>query len=268
MRKEKDIPFGTGTSPPILINASNLFNRMKKSKNLLSILLLGASFSLLLNPFSSKAQERQYTISVLTEKYQTESVDTNFLPSSWRSTEFTGERIDLPFDFPMLDTSFRSLRYEYTGRLVFDGQHNYWIDLFTLANFEEASLSNNGKSAAGYRLPTKEDPAFLIQLQNIRFSSHPEQSIDFQLRLYPDGKLSFHHSLQDGNEAVFKQQLGPYSGIFNASSFSPPTYNYIQTLLHSSPLKDTLLHGESNVLRYKLQYNLKDGNKILFSPIQ
>jgi hypothetical protein len=240
---------------------------MKKSKHFRNSLLIVSYCLFLVAPHSGTAQEKDYAITMLTENFELEQIDSNFLSPSWRSTEFTGEGIELPFAFPLLDSNFHSLRYEYTGRLVFDAQHHYWIDLFTLANFEEASLSNNGKSIAGYRLPTKEDPAFLIQLQNVRFSSHTDVSIDFQIRLYPDGRLSFHHSLQEGNEAVFKQQLGPYTGIFKARTFSPPTYDYIQTLLYSSPLKDTVLQGESNVLQYKLKYTLKDGNKILFTPV-
>lgn len=166
------------------------------------------------------------------------------------------EEIPLGFSFPFLDTSFNSVFLEASGRLVFDADHHYWVDLNTIGWLRAAPDLDSSRVEV-YRETTFDGKKLLlIQFSNARYVQDVDKRISFQLAIREgDSAISFHMGPRD-NINPGDISLGPYLAYAHLTNLN--TLNIANGRFWTSSngiLKDTIIRNSSsfNFLTYQLE---------------
>lgn len=202
-----------------------------------------------------EAQNQKYHVGIASKPYQSVPDGNSFYEFDWKSSEFAGERLPIGFEFPFLDSSFSTVKIEYSGRLIFDQSHCYFADPYVLVNWESASSDKDFPTDATYQnIRDSDKEKFLIQISNVRFSSNPDSMIDFQITLQSDGCITFHGSPHQANRSLFTKGLGPFIGVYHIESFEPVLFNYGQNVISSQNDSVKIFKGEAKFLTFESDF--------------
>jgi len=187
----------------------------------------------------------QYRLEIDTLNYQSRSGGTLLFPASnW--DPFQTAQINLGFNFPFMDTVVSSVKLEASGRLVFDAQHHYWLDLNTIAWLRAAP----GLSSSPVRLIRESfadgSQKVILQFENARFDHNPSKVINFQIWINEqDASLSFHMGPHDSID-VQNLSMGPFLAYSKLESLNPLKFEQYHCWYGSlGQLKDTLVENRS-----------------------
>lgn len=134
--------------------------------------------------------------------------------------------VPIGFSFDYMGTSFTSVDFEASGRLIFDATHYYFADMFTASGLEDKG-SGSSLSPLSYELSGSGGNQILkIEVNNATYQSDPGSTVNFQLWLYESSsRLELHMGPTTVNGAnAFPS--GAFSGVFHVTSWSPLTYGY------------------------------------------
>jgi len=145
--------------------------------------------------------------------------------SSWGG--YMPYTINLGFPFTFMDTTVTAVTLEATGRLVFDVNHNYWLDMTTVANFQSKAAPDYSPITIHRKSLADQSQVLIIQYKEAVYQQDTSLSINFQLRLYQrDNAIEMHMGPRDdvqGSNAIF---LGPYLGYYHSPNPSQANFTY------------------------------------------
>lgn len=215
---------------------------------------------------ASFCQVDEYNVQIENVPFDTTASGETFLPKSWSG--FNGVKKSLPFSFPFLDSTFNSVRYECTGRLIFDDNHHYYVDLFTMVSLEDAIISRHGNSTSKFTIDTlSEVKSVTFQVLNARLSANTKKSIDFQIQLFEDGSISYQAHFKEAFDIRYDLYYGPFTGVYRVKTFQPLTFFEGRNWLNIPNTQDTIFKGiVPDYLDYKLNSFIKSNDKIVMSP--
>ena len=146
----------------------------------------------------------------------------------WGGTQSFSVPIDFPFEF--MDTVFTNVILESTGRLIFDGNHFYFIDMLSTLGLSDKG-STNSVSPLSYKIDGAPGERILkIEIRNARHLNDPNANINFQIWLYEkEGTIELHVGANNVLSSINFQ-----SGIYQLISFVPTDYSYA-LVLNGSP---------------------------------
>jgi hypothetical protein len=139
--------------------------------------------------------------------------------------------VPIGFSFDYMDASFTSFDFEATGRIIFDANHYYFADLFTVSGLQD-------KGTSGSQI-------FKLEVSNATFAGDLTATIDFQIWLYEsDGRLELHMGPNTINDAGAAFTSGPFCGVNHITNWTPATYGYGLAIYDDlANLKDTTFSG-------------------------
>ena len=181
---------------------------------------------------------------------------------------FQAHPIPIGFSFSYMDSSFTSVSLEATGRLIFDDNHYYYADMFVVLGMQDKG-SSHSLSPLSYQVSGDiGDQILKIEINNATYKKDLSSTINYQIRLYEsNGTLELHmgpNNISNPEAAFIK---GPFSGVFNVTSFSPITFAYGYALLGetSSPTDTSFVGSEIDDAGFTLDSAPLDGVVYSFS---
>lgn len=140
---------------------------------------------------------------------------------------FQSFAIPMGFDFQFMDSTFTSVSLEATGRVIFDEKHFYYADMFVVAGMQDKGTMNS-LSPLSYQLSGDQgDQILKIEINNATYKKDLSSTINFQIWLYENnGTIELHMGPNSITNPEAALALGPFSGVFNVTSFSPTTFGY------------------------------------------
>ena len=135
--------------------------------------------------------------------------------------------IPIGFNFHYMDSTFTSVSLEATGRVIFDEKHFYYADMFVVAGMQDKGTMNS-LSPLSYQLSGDQgDQILKIEINNATYKKDLSSTINFQIWLYENnGTIELHMGPNSITNPEAALALGPFSGVFNVTSFSPTTFGY------------------------------------------
>ncbi len=180
----------------------------------------------------------------------------------------TYPNIPLGFSFPFMDSSFSSIDYEVTGRVIFDNNHYYFADLFTCQGLKDKGTASTVSPISYQTIGNSPNKIFKLQIKNASLASSSMANINFQIWIHENGDIALHMGPNSGvGQAGAFSSGGPYSGVFQVTSWSPLRYKY-GTVIYQNPSnpKDSIFNNSPiNVSAYELDYAPIDGTIYTFS---
>lgn len=194
-------------------------------KSILLLIILSFGHKAVAQPYEFEIDQREFT-------YLKDSISIN-------NGELWGgiKSFNIPFDFPFefMDTTFNQVILESTGRLVFDSDHFYFIDMLS-----SLGLSDKGQSISESPLSYTIDGNIGSRILKIEFrnATHIDDNgatINFQIWLYEnEGRIELVVGPNDVRASINFQ-----SGIYKLNSFIPTDYAY-GLVLSGSPAMPTI----------------------------
>lgn len=140
---------------------------------------------------------------------------------------FKAFSIPIGFSFNFMDSIFTSLSVEATGRLIFDANHYYYADMFVVAGMQDKGTVSS-LSPLSYQLTGLRGNQILkIEINNATYKKDLNSTINYQIWLYEsNGTIELHMGPNNIVNPEIAFSRGPFSGVFNVTSFSPTTFNY------------------------------------------
>ncbi len=192
----------------------------------------------------SKSYSQVYSYSQSQELY-TELADGESINTGNAWNGFQAFTIPIGFSFTYMDSVFTSVSLEATGRLIFDVNHYYYADMFVVAGMQDKGAVNS-LSPLSYQLSGVIGEEILkIEIKNATYKKDLSSTINYQIWLYEsNGAIELHMGSSSINNPEDAFSLGPFSGVFNVTSFSPTTFAYGYALV-GTPLSpsDTTFVG-------------------------
>ncbi len=189
------------------------------------------------------------------ERYELTYDQETFTPFSGGEELFVGEMweqydstaINLPFDFPVWDTTVSQIYFETTGRLILNNNHLWFIDIFTQDGLIDAeSFAMGDVSPIHYRSITQNGLEGLeIQVLEALYSNF-QDSVSFQLRLFENGSIQYvmgpHTNPKVGPGQAMWQEI--YCGVYHAEQMNPMSFFQGQSFYGDfDNLQDTVYQG-------------------------
>ena len=140
---------------------------------------------------------------------------------------FQAFSIPIGFNFQYMDSTFTSVSLEATGRVIFDEKHFYYADMFVVAGMQDKGTMNS-LSPLSYQLSGDQgDQILKIEIKNATYKKDLSSTINYQIWLYENnGTIELHMGPNSITNPEAALALGPFSGVFNVTSFSPTTFGY------------------------------------------
>lgn len=148
---------------------------------------------------------------------------------------FQAFEIPIGFPFTFMDSTFTSVSIEATGRLIFDENHYYYADMFVVAGMQDKGLENTLSPLSYQLFGSIGNQILKIEIKNATYKKDLASTINYQIWLHEsNGTIELHMgpSTIANSENAFS--LGPFSGVFKVTSFSPTTFGYGYAILGSS----------------------------------
>lgn len=195
--------------------------------------------------------------------------DTLFNAAPWSSGN--RQKINLPFPFKFFDSTFQSVYYEASGRLVFDDDHYYFSDLISCIGYQdEAGFSVKTLSPIITVTETTPNGSIVrIRAQNVRLELDPNKQVNFEIQIHQNNTIKCfvgaHSVIIPSNDISY----GPYIGAYRLQSISPVIFKSAQNRIGTlNTAHDSCFNGE--ILDY-LDFEFDDfpiqGTVITLEPL-
>jgi len=212
-------------------------------------------------------QSQPYFFSQSTEsfKFLKDSVSINN-GNIWSG--FQTFNIPIGFTFEFMGNNFSSIDFEATGRLIFDPSHFYYADMFVVSGMQDKGPSSS-ISPLSYKLTGNSGNQILkIEIKNATYQNDTGSTVNYQIWLYEENsRIELHMGPNNIPNPINAFSLGPFSGVFNVTTFTPLTYIYGLSLYGDplSPSDSTFTGAGINTFNIKLDNIPPDGTVYRFS---
>ena len=135
--------------------------------------------------------------------------------------------VPIGFSFNYMDDNFTTFDFEASGRIIFDANHYYFADLFTVAGLEDKG-SSSSLSPISYKVEgVAGSQIFKLEVSNATFSGDLTSTVSFQIWLYEaDGNLELHMGPNTINSPSSAFVNGPFCAVHHVNNWAPTTYTY------------------------------------------
>ena len=157
--------------------------------------------------------------------------------------------LPIGFPFPFFDQHFSHLNLEVSSRLVFDSGHLYFLDPLAMVHLVDAPQA----VISTHQWQEGSQQVFAIQYHEVALKNDTSKRVNFQVRLFENGTVEYHFGDSDPINPATDLFLGPYSGLYHASSVSPVTFAEGHNLIGPPQQpKDTVFSGTPAYLSFTL----------------
>lgn len=192
----------------------------------------------------TQSYSQSYSFSQFQEQYIPLEEGTSINKDSIWSA-FQAYAIPIGFPFSYMGNSYTCVSLEATGRLIFDDDHYYYADMFVVLGMQDKGVLTSLSPLSYLLSGDKGDQILKIEINNATYKSDLSSTINYQIWLHErNGSIELHMGPNNINNPKDAFSRGPFSGVFNVTSFSPISFTYGYALLgDSSSPSDTSFVG-------------------------